>query len=204
MNRLLCLGDSITDCGRLFFQPPLGNGYVQMLSEKLASLGKNWQITNCGVDGFTLSRLLENVDQRYLPLQPDIITILIGINDVALMMNTRRTASQQTEMLRTFLQNYEKLLQLLQAPGRCLVLMKPFIFPFPAEFQTWQPHVEAMSEGIAALAERFRLPCLSLQPLFDQSAQKYGLDFVTTDGVHLTMEGQKILTEALYSILCQL
>lgn len=203
MNRLLCLGDSITDCGRLFFQAPLGNGYVQMLSEKLASSGENWQIINCGVDGFTISRLLENVDRRYLPLQPDIITILIGINDVALMMNTRRTASQQTEMLRTFLQNYERLIQRLQAPGRRFVLMKPFIFPFPAEFQTWQPHVVAMSEGIASLAERFHLPCLSLQPLFDKSAQKHGLDFVTTDGVHLTMEGQKILAEALYSILCQ-
>lgn len=27
MTRILCLGDSITDCGRLFSADPLGKGY---------------------------------------------------------------------------------------------------------------------------------------------------------------------------------
>ncbi len=32
---LLCLGDSITDCGRIFDLPPLGNGYVRQLANRL-------------------------------------------------------------------------------------------------------------------------------------------------------------------------
>ena len=39
MTRLLCLGDSITDCGRLFLNPPLGNGYVQKLPGQDAGKG---------------------------------------------------------------------------------------------------------------------------------------------------------------------
>lgn len=35
MNRLICFGDSITDCGRFFDAPPLGNGYVKMTAKKL-------------------------------------------------------------------------------------------------------------------------------------------------------------------------
>ena len=31
MTRILCLGDSITDCGRLFSADPLGKGYVKQL-----------------------------------------------------------------------------------------------------------------------------------------------------------------------------
>ena len=31
--QIICLGDSITDCNHLFEDFPLGNGYVQMLSE---------------------------------------------------------------------------------------------------------------------------------------------------------------------------
>lgn len=31
--QIICLGDSITDCNHLFEDFPLGNGYVQILSE---------------------------------------------------------------------------------------------------------------------------------------------------------------------------
>ena len=79
MANLLCLGDSITDCGRFFSDSPLGDGYVRILSEKLKSAGMDYKITNCGVDGFTVARLLENA-RNYLSIGGDIITILIGIN----------------------------------------------------------------------------------------------------------------------------
>ena len=39
MPRLLCLGDSITDCGRLFSADPSGNGYVKILSGLLHNAG---------------------------------------------------------------------------------------------------------------------------------------------------------------------
>ena len=31
--QIICLGDSITDCGHLLEDFPLGNGYVQILSD---------------------------------------------------------------------------------------------------------------------------------------------------------------------------
>ena len=36
--QIICLGDSITDCNHLFEDFPLGNGYVQMLSEMFQKL----------------------------------------------------------------------------------------------------------------------------------------------------------------------
>lgn len=102
MEHLICLGDSITDCGRIFDYPPLGLGYVQLLHEKFLELHKDISVTNCGVDGFTVSRILENVRRQLYPLNDSIVTLLIGINDIGLMMNTNRTESQKTEMMETF------------------------------------------------------------------------------------------------------
>ena len=46
MPRLLCLGDSITDCGRLFSADPSGNGYVKILSGLLHNAGYDFSMEN--------------------------------------------------------------------------------------------------------------------------------------------------------------
>ena len=99
MPRLLCLGDSITDCGRLFSADPSGNGYVKILSGLLHNAGYDFSMENRGIDGFTLERLLQNMDSWLEASDPDIVTVLIGINDIGLMMNTRRSSAQQQDLM---------------------------------------------------------------------------------------------------------
>ncbi|MDO4308363.1 MAG: GDSL-type esterase/lipase family protein [Eubacteriales bacterium] len=201
MPHLLCLGDSITDCGRLFDSPPLGNGYVQKLSRKLTANGQHWKITNCGVDGFTIARLLSNAEPFYLPQKADIITILIGINDIGLMMNTRRTSAQQKEMLELALKHYEELLHVLARSDTRFVLMEPFLFPYPEEYKTWIPHVRSLSRGIGTLAEKYRIPYLLLHEELNKKASMQGIHTLTTDGIHLTDTGHEILADLLYQHL---
>lgn len=113
MSHLLCLGDSITDCGRLFSTDPLGNGYVKILSELFHETGHKFSIENKGIDGFTLERLFSNTDSWLRESDPDIITVLIGINDIGIMMNTRRSASQQEALMEKFTTRYELLAEKL-------------------------------------------------------------------------------------------
>lgn len=200
MTHILCLGDSITDCGRLFDHPPYGNGYVSLLTDILTSQGhkeQDFRITNCGVDGFTVSRLLENTPDFYLPLKADIVTILIGINDIGLMMNTNRSPSQQEMMMEQFTCNYEQLLQMFLASACRIIVMEPFLFPCPDEYRTWFSHVHTMSRSIGALAGKYHLPYLMLHDYLNEHAQKYGIDFLTTDGIHLTSYGHKLLAQKL-------
>lgn len=198
MTHLLCLGDSITDCGRLFDHPPLGNGYVQKLSLKLKNSRYSWRITNCGVDGFTTARLLANAEPFYLPQKADIISILIGINDIGLIMNTCGTPARQAEMMAKALRNYEQLLRILSRPNCRLVLMEPFLFPRPMEYQTWFPHVRTLSEGICELAEKYRIPYLRLHDYLNEKAHTQGIHTITADGIHLTDAGHEILAEKLF------
>lgn len=198
MTRILCLGDSITDCGRFFSSSPLRNGYVKMLSHSLASAGILHEMINCGIDGFTVARLLENAES-YAAKDADIITILIGINDIGLMMNTCRTPEQQADMMLQFSRHYDKLLTILTNSAKTIILMEPFIFPWPAEYRNWIPHVKAMSGKILTLADKYSFPYIRLHQDLNEEARRYGLDMITPDGIHLTAQGHKILAQKLFS-----
>ena len=202
MTNILCLGDSITDCGRFFSASPLGDGYVHLLSKQMKTAGTDCKITNYGVDGFTVSRLLENA-RNYLSIGGDIITILIGINDIGLMMNTDRSEDQKKEMMSTFCTHYEELLTILIKSGGRIILMEPFIFPWPAEYRNWIPYVKNMSKKIENLAKQYHLPYIFLHDDLNAEARRYGLDTITPDGIHLTAQGHEILAQKLMEVISQ-
>lgn len=199
--KILCLGDSLTDCNRLFSEDPLGDGYVSILSHCSENQIQKYRFINRGVDGFTVSRLLDLSRSQYLSLQPDRITILIGINDISLMLNTNRTEAQRQALMDQFCKNYEQLIRTLRIATKEIVLMEPFVFPYPAEFRLWEPYVKTMSERIAALTEKYNLTFLPLQETLSEAAGIYGFPAITIDGVHLTEKGHAILTEQLKPLI---
>lgn len=223
---LLCLGDSLTDCGRILSHPPLGNGYVHKVSQKLNQKSNDWKVTNCGVDGYTAGRLLESLRHSIIPHNADIISILIGINDIGLMMNTNRTPAQQTNMMEDFLLTYENLAVMLttdlhmESPAETssgqnqnthppvpvrpiprIILMEPFILPWPARYANWIPHIRTMSQGISTLAKKHQYTYIPLHHRLNEEARKYGIPFISEDGVHLTPNGHEILAQELFRSL---
>lgn len=204
--QIICLGDSITDCNHLFEDFPLGNGYVQMLSEMFQkhtiNISDTMQFKNYGIDGFTVARVLENVRlQKFSLHRSPVITLLIGINDIGLMMNTDRTEIQKQQMMQDFSLHYKQLLQLLTENARQVILMEPFIFPHPEEYQTWIPYVRTMSTHIRQLSEKFNLPFLPLHDYFNNEAIQQGFNKITTDGIHLTQYGHQLLSSLLYNAI---
>lgn len=203
MAHLFCFGDSLTDCGRFFDNPPLGCGYVNLLKEKFSELHKDITVRNYGVDGFTLSRVLELVrNDSFSPpaATDDFITILIGINDIGLMMNTNRTEVQKQEMLYKFMHNYDILLKILHTKTPRIILMEPFVFPHPQEYALWLPYVKAMSQGISDLAKIYNIHYLLLHEDLNKAASIQGFSALTTDGIHLTAKGHEYLADKLFPL----
>ena len=61
MKKIIFLCDSITDASHCFLENPLGNGYVNMVAEKLNDSDggrKKYDIMNRGSDGFTIHKSL--------------------------------------------------------------------------------------------------------------------------------------------------
>ncbi len=210
MTHLLCLGDSITDCGRLFSPDSLGNGYVKQLSILLQDTGRHFSIENKGIDGFTLEKLLHNIDGWITACDPDIVTVLIGINDIGIMMNTRRTPRQQQTLMKEFAERYEILARKLSAiqhsapsSTRKLFFLEPFIFPWPQCYTVWMPLVAQMSGQILEISRKHRAVFVPLQDALMQEAARVGMDSITIDGIHLTPLGHQFLAEKIYSSITE-
>ena len=85
IKKIVFLGDSITDAGHLWTSDefPLGEGYVSFLSSRLAQACPGIEVINKGQDGFTSADVRRTLKTNCLNLQPDAVSLLIGINDIA-------------------------------------------------------------------------------------------------------------------------
>lgn len=189
MKNFVFLGDSITDAERLWIPEynGLGNGYVQLLAEKLSN---NFNVINKGHDTFTLPFLLRNLECDCLSFSPAAASILIGINDIGVAKNTGKSLRAQE-----FAYNYDTLIRrLLEASISSVFLLSPFVFSRPQEYLNWLPEVREVENTMEALARQYQLPFLPLQERM-QEAEKYGTDALTPDGIHLTAFGHELLAK---------
>ena len=88
-DRIVFAGDSVTDMGSVKpvgegLRDNLGHGYVRVIESMLAAWYPhlNLRVTNSGIDGNTSRDLLARFDRDVVALQPDWVSVCIGINDV--------------------------------------------------------------------------------------------------------------------------
>ena len=121
---LLFQGDSITDADRLFYPEyhGYGHGYVGMIAKELIPYGH--QITNKGVNGNRAEELIKRWDRDCIRLHPDVVTILIGVNEIWTGMDGgMKTTAEQ------FAKNLEFLIkETIDKTGAKIILMEPLKF----------------------------------------------------------------------------
>lgn len=196
MKNFVFLGDSNTDCNHYFDPENLGYGYVRMISKRISQINtpdKNYQVLNKGNDGFTVPALRRLWKRSCLNLNPHFITILIGVNDLAVIKNTGITPSVG---LANFREQYQALIDDIRLITDCpILLMEPFIFPHPAEYAAWESELQQISEIIRQLSGINHLDFLPLWDHLRSAALKEGYSEITTDGLHLTAEGHRIISD---------
>ena len=129
-KRILFIGDSITDAGRDRAEATdLGKGYPLLIAGKLISQypTMEFECMNRGIGGDKIADLQVRWQEDCLALQPDYVSILIGINDT--WHNTSDQAIFGTEKsAQQFESVYRKLLNELQTAEICnIILMEPFL-----------------------------------------------------------------------------
>ena len=83
--KILFQGDSITDAGRNREDyHNLGNGYPKFAAPIIAANHPeiDFEFINLGISGHQTIDLVNRLESDFVDIQPDIISILIGINDV--------------------------------------------------------------------------------------------------------------------------
>ena len=129
-SRLLMIGDSITDAGRA--RPvaegnEVGNGYVGMLHALLGALypAHGIRVINMGVNGNTVRDLKARWRKDVLELQPDWLSVCIGINDVWRQFDAPLRTEQHVGP-EEFRRELAHLLEQVKPRLQGLVLMTPY------------------------------------------------------------------------------
>ncbi len=122
-STFLFIGDSITDCDRMTYAAPLGNGYVRMFVDMVTwhhpELDIRW--LNQGVGGNVMTDLRERWAEDVLAHQPDWLAVMIGINDCH-----GNIEGDEDWAERTYYDDYAWILEQVRPFGPQLVLLDPF------------------------------------------------------------------------------
>lgn len=193
---LLFLGDSITDCNHSFTPDNLGLGYVRMIFRELVKTLPSLSVSNKGIDGFTVSRVRSLWQTLPEKEDFDLISLLVGVNDVGMWMDHGHSSRELLRLCQIFAQEYEDLAtDFLDLGISRVILMEPFIFQRPEKYLLWRPWLGELSAAISEIAQIYGLTFLPLQEMLDQAASENGFSSITTDGIHLTAAGNRLLAQ---------
>lgn len=193
-SRILFQGDSITDGNRGRSLDPnhiLGHGYAFIIAAKYGAAFPELNLTflNRGVSGNTVEDLAKRWQTDTLVLKPDIVSILIGVND-----SSRSVPYDQYEKA------YDRLLAETRAtiPNVRLVLCAPFILPVSKaaeNYDTRSADIKRRQEIVAKLAAKYQAALVRYQPVFDAACQKGPADHWIWDGIHPTYSGHQLMAD---------
>ncbi|WP_327111677.1 SGNH/GDSL hydrolase family protein [Streptomyces sp. NBC_01341] len=193
---VLFQGDSITDVGRLMDPgEPLGRGYVRTAADLVRSARPDDAITflNRGVSGDRVSDLRARWREDATDLEPDVVSVLIGVNDT-----WRRYDSGEISTPQAYEDDYRDILtQVRERPDTQLILIEPFLIPVREEQWAWREDLDPRIRTVRRLAEEFDAALLAADGLLNQAARAAGgPEHIAGDGVHPTPLGHALLAEA--------
>lgn len=198
-QHILFFGDSITDNDRNRNDPKdLGGGYPLYLASYLEHRypDLNLRFTNRGISGNRINDLLTRLEEDCLALAPDVVSILIGVNDTWHTVGEEGFGSP--EIGPAFERQYRALLTRLTNAGiKEIVLMEPFLLPYPSDRFDWRCDLDQRLQVIRKMAMEFNCHFVPLDGRLTQLAIAHTCQHYTgDDGVHPTRAGHLEISKA--------
>jgi lysophospholipase L1-like esterase len=199
---ILFQGDSITDAGREKTKElpnsgsSFGGGYAFLAASALL---KNFsteepQIYNRGISGNKVFQLADRWQKDCLELKPDVLSILIGVNDFWHMRN-----GQYDGTVETYETDFRKLLTATKSalPNVQLVVCQPFILTgTTAVDESWVEPFSAYQTSAEKISKEFGAIWVPFQKVFDEALRHAPATWWAPDGVHPSMAGAYLMAAA--------
>ena len=187
-------GDSITDAGRTNPQiGGLGAGYAAMTANALNALYPDYNLTvyNRGIGGNRVPDLLGRWDEDCLALRPNLVSILIGVNDVW----HPYVKPEVKYDIKKFEEEYIRIVERTLATGAKLMILEPFAFHHATFPEFWREHLWQVQQVVRRIAVRYADAYIPLDGLFYEAALSSGAAALSADGVHPTSDGHRLITK---------
>ena len=170
-----------------------GSGFVFLTAAELSySASGKHEIINRGIGGDRLPQLYARIALDVWSEKPDLINILVGVNDVTRPENPNGTDIERWGRIYRMMirDTIEKL------PDTKIIICEPFSlrdidFDPNAQFENT---LTAYAEEAKRIAEEFGLPFVPLQEKISAAARAYGKSAVLYDQIHPNLLGSKIIS----------
>jgi lysophospholipase L1-like esterase len=200
-NTWVMAGDSIAACQRNISNPAdLGNGYVSFIDGLLTACypSHHIRVINRGVPGDTVRELKARWQADVLDLQPDWLSVCIGINDVWQQFDGKH-AGQPLVTLAEYEQTLDELLTAARPALKGLILMTPyFIQPRGEPMRTM---MDAYGSAVQRLAQKHGAIFVDTQSVFDNAVEHMPVETLAWDRAHLNIPGHMILARVVLQAL---
>ena len=204
-SRLVMIGDSITEWGRPAPGSPdyataLGHGYVSLVAAWLRAerATRPLDVLNRGVGGNTIRDLAQRWDRDVLAHRPDLVSVMIGINDVWRYFDPERQADAVPPA--EFEATYDALLARTRPTVQRLFLLTPF-YVQPDRNDPMRRRVDEFGAIVARLAARHEAVIIDTQAEIDVLLRLHSPEAVAHDRVHIGPLGHEALARAFLATL---
>jgi lysophospholipase L1-like esterase len=208
-STVLFQGDSITDSGRSRGQgeggrggrgggmggmggSPLGSGYVNFIAANLMAKLPTYSlnIQNRGISGNTVTDLAARWDADCLELKPNVLSILIGVNDI--WHTFQGTYNGTIEKYNT---GYRELLNrtIKALPEVKLVICEPYVLRYGTVNDTWFPEFDGYRASAKKIAQDFKAIFVPFQTMFDNAVKDTQPSYWSADGIHPSSAGAMLM-----------
>ena len=199
---ILFQGDSITDAGRekekqLANSPgSFGSGYAFLAASSILNefASKELSIYNRGISGNKVYQLADRWEKDCLDLKPQVLSILIGVNDFWHKLNGKYegTVELYETDLRKLLEQTKKAL-----PEVKLIIGEPFaVLDGSAVDEKWFPKFDEYRFSAKKLATEFETIFIPFHDIFFNAQKHAPGKYWTGDGVHPSMAGSALMAQA--------
>lgn len=195
--KLLFFGDSITDMNRERETNErvhsYGDGYVFLVASKLQfEFPKKYEIVNRGISGNGIFHLYARIYGDVWLEKPDVLTILIGVNDIIGGLGDGVDVCRWGEVYRMLIEDTKKRL-----PNTKIILCEPFALKGTATNvladKGFFEILKKYREEVKNISTEYGLPLVLLQKKFEEATKKYGTEELLFDGIHPDMAGATLI-----------
>ena len=202
--RFLFQGDSITDAKRdKRTYHDMGNGYPKYATAliKEAFPSADIEFINQGISGNRTGQLFDRLYPDAIAFEPDVISILIGINDIWHRHGSGKVETTDEQIAL----NYRTILTRLKAQTNAkIVMVAPFLLD-NEEKESWRPEVDRLIGIVRKLADEFADVYIPLDELFAEALKTQPEpQFYSGDGVHPIENGAKFIGKLYFDAIAPL
>ncbi len=199
-DRVVFAGDSVTDMGS---ERPVGEGlfdnlgrsYVRVIENMLMAWYPklNIRITNSGISGNTSKDLLERFDRDVVELNPQWVSICIGINDVWRQFDVPACRDYAVSV-EEYEKNLETMILKIKDKVKGIFICTPYYIE-PNKSDLMRNRMDEYIKVCNYLAQKYNCELVDFQSMYDEFCNYKHSSIIASDRVHPNQMGATLMAK---------